>query len=167
MIRNWWQARSASEQRMLAGGGTLVAVLLVWAFAWHPLAAARVRNAEGLEARRAGLAFVQAGVAELAGLQAAGFEAGGLREGRSLLALADVTAREAGLAGWLRRVEPAGSGSVRVSFEGVAFDPLVSWLEDLVRRYGITVHELAVDRAEGLGRVDARLTLQDPPEGAL
>jgi general secretion pathway protein M len=87
----------------------------------------------------------------------------GDRQGRSLLALADATARSAGLEGALRRVEPVGTSGVRVSFEFASFDVLIAWIEQLTREYGVEATDFSADRADGVGLVNARVTLQDAP----
>jgi general secretion pathway protein M len=87
----------------------------------------------------------------------------GDRAGKSLLALADATAREAGLGEAIRHVEPAGARNVKVSFEGANFDALAQWMETLAGGYGVEATELSADRADGAGLVNARVTLQDAP----
>ncbi len=47
------------------------------------------------------------------------------RDGRSLLALVDATARASGVGEALLRVEPVSAAQVRVYFEGAGFDALV------------------------------------------
>lgn len=90
-------------------------------------------------------------------------QAGAQRAGKSLLALADATARSGGLGDALRRVEPAGARTVKLAFESARFDVLVAWIEALATSYGVEAVELSVDRADGVGFVNARVTLQDAP----
>ena len=84
------------------------------------------------------------------------------RQGKSLFALADVTARGAGLATALKRVEPTGPKSVRVSFETANFDALIGWIDGLARDYGVQATDLSADRVEGVGLVNARVALEEP-----
>jgi general secretion pathway protein M len=63
----------------------------------------------------------------------------------------------------LRRVEPTGAASVRVSFEFARFDALIDWIEGLTRDYGVEAIDFSADRADGVGLVNARVTLQDVP----
>ena len=163
MMRERWQALDAREQRIVAIGAAVVALLLGWAFVWHPLAAKRAELRDSVEAQRRDLAYVRVAAAEVERLRAAGSRSKPDRQGRSLLALADATARSAGLESALRRVEPVGASSVRVSFEVASFDALVDWLETLSRDYGIETSDLSADRADGVGLVNARVTLQDAP----
>ncbi|HJT97092.1 MAG TPA: type II secretion system protein GspM, partial [Rhodanobacteraceae bacterium] len=78
-------------------------------------------------------------------------------------ALADATARSSGLESALRRVEPVGASGVRVSFEVANFDALIGWIETLAHDYGIEATDFSADRADGVGLVNARVTLQDVP----
>ncbi len=163
MIAAWWNGLAAQERRVLVVGGLVAIALLGWAFVWHPLAQRRDDLVQGVANGRATLAYVRGGVAEVERRKGVAKRAGGERAGRSLLALADATARSGGLGSALKRVEPAGSTSVKVGFEAVHFDALVTWIEVLANDYGIETTDLSVDYAEGAGLVNARVTLQDPP----
>jgi general secretion pathway protein M len=163
MIAAWWNGLVAQERRIVAGGGLLALLMLGWAFAWHPLALKRADLEQGIANQRSELAYVRAGAAQIEQQRATGARAGGQRAGKSLLALADTTARAGGLGDALKRVEPVGAKGARVSFESARFDALVGWLESLARDYGVEAIELSTDRAEGAGLVNARVTLQDAP----
>jgi general secretion pathway protein M len=80
--------------------------------------------------------------------------------GRSLLSVADSTARAGGLGPALKRVEPEGSDSVRVWLEGAPFDVLVKWLGTLSTIHGVNAETVTMERSDATGRVSARLTLQ-------
>lgn len=163
MIASWWRSLAPNERRMLAVGTVVVVLMLGWALAWHPLAMRRAELQLDIGNQRLDLAYVQTAALEVERQRATGLRSRGDREGKSLLALADATARTAGLAAALKRVEPAGSSSVRVSFEGANFDAMVQWIEILSRQYGVEASDLSADRADGIGLVNARLTLQDAP----
>lgn len=163
MIAAWWHSQSTRDQRVLAVGALVVVLLLGWALVWHPLQRQRADLATRIEGQRRDLAYVLAGAAEIERLRTAGTRSRADRQGRSLLALADATARSGGLEPALRRVEPVGPGGVRVTFEAASFDALVGWIEALVRDYGVEATDLSADRADGVGLVNARVTLQDAP----
>jgi general secretion pathway protein M len=83
-------------------------------------------------------------------------------DGRSLLARVDEGARQAGLGPVLLRVEPLSAGRVRAHFQAAPFDQLMDWLQPLGSQHGVRVEELSLQRAAGVGLVDARLTLVQP-----
>jgi general secretion pathway protein M len=161
-MRARWEALAPREQQVLGVGAIIVALLLAWAFVWHPFTLARERLAQRVAADRSSLAWMRSAQGDVQGLSKNGVRGSGDRQGKSLLALADVSARGAGLASAHMRVEPTGARSVRVTFEGVNFDTLVSWVEALARDYGVQATDLSTDRVEGLGLVNARVTLEDP-----
>lgn len=163
MIRAWWQGLANSERRILRIGAIVASLLLAWALVWHPLASRRSEARQELENQRRDLAFVRAGVAEIQARQSIATNSRADRQGKSLLALADATARSSGLEAALKRVEPVGANSVRVTFDGASFDALVGWIEALSSGYGVDAAELSADRAEGIGLVNARVTLRDAP----
>jgi general secretion pathway protein M len=163
MISAWWHGLAPNERRMLGLGAPIVVLLLGWALVWHPLATKRSELEHNVENQRRDLAYVRTGASEIEKLRTTGTHARADREGKSLLALADATARSGGLESALKRVEPVGTRGVRVSFEGANFDALVNWIESLSKTYGVEASDLSADRADGAGIVNARVTLQDAP----
>ena len=161
MIRIWWDGLQVRERRLLGVGAAVVAVLLGWALVWYPLAHARADLDKRVARQREDMAWMRQAAGEARELRAQGTHGRAERQGKSLLALADVSARSAGLAGALKRVEPAGGKSVRLSFEVADFDALMNWLDALARDYGVQATDLSVDKVEGLGLVNARATLED------
>ena len=162
MIAAWWQKQSERDRRVLAVGATIVALLLAWAFVWYPLARARAQLESRVEHERADLAWMRQAGGEVQALRAKGARGQVDRQGKSLFALADVTARGAGLATALKRVEPTGPRSVRASFEGANFDALIGWVDALARDYAVQTTDFSADRVEGIGLVNARVVLEEP-----
>jgi general secretion pathway protein M len=162
-MRAWWSNLAMRERWMVGVGAIVVVLLLGWALVWHPLAVKRAALLDTVESDRRDLAYVRVAAAEVERLRTVGTHARRDRQGRSLLALADATARSGGLEGALRRVEPTGPASVRVSLESARFDALIDWIESLTRDYGIEAIDFSADRADGVGLVNARVTLQDVP----
>ena len=163
MISVWWKALSERDRRVLVIGAVVVSIFLVWSFIWHPLSVRQTLLSEQLDNARRDLASVRVAQAEVERLRNAGVRSRADRQGKSLLALADVTARGAGLDGALKRLEPVGSHSVRASFEFASFDTLIAWMEDLARDYGVQITDFSADRVDATGLVNARVTLDDIP----
>lgn len=162
MIGAWWHGLSERDRRVLLIGAPIVFVLLAWSFVWYPLARARDQLQVRVERERSDLAWMQQAAAEAANLRAKGARGQVDRQGKSLFALADVTARGAGLAAALKRVEPSGPKSVRVSFETANFDALIGWVDALGRDYGVQATDFSADRVAGIGLVNARVVLEEP-----
>jgi general secretion pathway protein M len=162
VIETWWRNQSERDRRVLAAGMVAIALLLGWAFVWYPLERARAQLGAQVERARNDLAWMRSSAGEMTALHAKGARGQIDRQGKSLLALADVTARGAGLAGALKRDEPTGPNSVRVSFETANFDALMDWIDALARDYGVQATDLSADKVEGMGLVNARVVLEEP-----
>ena len=163
MIAIWWNQLAVRDRRVLLAGSVIVAVFLIWSFVWHPMSVEKARLESQIDNARRDLAFVRVAEAEVERLRSAGVRTRADRQGKSLLALADVSVRGAGLEGLLKRLEPVGSHSVRASFEFVSFDSLVDWIENLARDYGVQITDFSADRIDANGLVNARVTLEDIP----
>lgn len=158
-MKEWWDGLAARERLILAGGGVLLVLALLWALLWQPLVSG-VRELESeVAAQRENLRWMQNAAAELQQLRGRGARAAAGLAGRSLLAVADQSARSAGLGSGLKRIEPDNGNAVRVRLEGVAFDDVVVWLDGLAREAGVLATTIAIERANAPGQVNVRLTL--------
>lgn len=164
-MSTWWAKLPQRERRVLLLGGAVVAAVLIWALIWDPLARSNARLAADLGRAESDLAFMREAAPRMAGAKGNASVVGAERAGRSLPALADATAREAGLGGALRRIEPVGQGRVSLSFEGIGFDPWIGWLEAMSARFGVRVESMSVERQAAAGMVNAQVVLVDPREG--
>ncbi len=155
----WWRGLADRERTLLLVAAVVIGVCVWWLLLLRPLGAARDALAERLP-----VAQRQALEAETAAMSIKAQPALGQmpRVGRSLLAMADATARDAGLGKALDRVEPQGEREVRVWLKDAHFDALATWAEQL-NREGIIVSEWSVDRALAPGVVNARLALKESP----
>jgi len=160
-MKTWWRNLSARDRGLLQFVVVLMGLLMYWAFIWNPTITAR----RGLHVRIAqaeqDLAYMHQAAAELRALGAGGSAGVFERGGRSLLALADGTAREARLGHAIKRIEPVASGRVNVFLEAAEFDQLAVWLERLQSAYGVRVDEYSLQRAEGAGKVEGRVSLME------
>lgn len=157
-----WRSREPREQRILIAGGIVCVLLLGWALVWHPLVRAHQDLEARLGARQQDLAFMQQAEAQLKALSQREHKGGASRQGKSLLALADASARDAGLGPKITRIEPLDGKRIRLEYKAADFDVLMAWLSGLRGQYGISAEDISLDRAAGTGQVNARLTLGEP-----
>ncbi|MGD9584813.1 MAG: type II secretion system protein GspM [Lysobacterales bacterium] len=159
----WWQNLSARDRRVVWIGAAILSLLLYWAALLDPAQSARHRLAGQVAAAETDLAFMQQAAQQLARLPGSGVSSPLDRAGRSLLAVADGSAREARLGNAIKRIEPVSASRATVWLEAADFDVVAAWLEQLESRYGIRVDEYSFQRAQATGTVDARIGLLDSP----
>ena len=156
-LAGFWNGLAPRDRRVLALGAIVLLLIGGWLGLWEPLRMARDAARTRVAAGEADLAYMRAAAPQL---RASPEATSAVRDGRSLLALVDATARASDVGDALLRVEPVAADQVRVYFEGADFDALVQWLEELGARQGVAVGDFNVNRAAGVGRVDARMSLE-------
>jgi general secretion pathway protein M len=156
-LRAWYAGLQQREQRMVAVGGVVVAVLILVLGILLPLESAVSNSVKGNATRREDLKWMQANASEI---RAAGNQPSA-DTGEAPVVLVDRVGREAGLGSALRGTQPNGTG-VRVQLEAASFDTLVTWLATLDERYGLAIESITVDRAAQPGTVNASITFTQP-----
>jgi general secretion pathway protein M len=158
-LRQRWDALGSGEQRTLRIGGAVVTLILGYLLLFEPMWQARDEARVQLAGARADLDWMRAVAPTLR--TGAATPPVFAQDGRSLLARVDASARESRLGTALVRVEPVAAGQVRAYFERAGFDALMRWVEQLSQQHGARVNELSAQRADGVGLVDARLSLEE------
>jgi general secretion pathway protein M len=156
-LQVWYAGLEQREQRVVAVGGVLVAVLILVLGILLPLQSAVSSAVKRNQTEREDLAWMQVNAPEI---RAAGNQLPA-DTGEAPVVLVDRVGREAGLASALRGTQPNGNG-VRVQLEAAPFDTLVNWLATLDARYGVAIESITVDRAARPGVVNASITFAQP-----
>lgn len=162
-FRVWWSGLGPRDQRVLAVGAALAAVLLMYATIWLPLQRSRDSLRAQTAAADASLRWMQSAAAELAERRAQDGGSSQTVDRRSLLSRVDAGAREHGLGSALLSVEPASDGRVSAVFQQASFDGLAQWLESLSRSHGTRIIEFSAQSTGATGQVDARVVLAESP----
>lgn len=161
-MKQWWQALSRRDQRMLMGGSIALLLLLSYVLVWEPLHNGvdhlRQTNLE----QQAILQWMQQSAQQARVLRSAARVDGAMRGGESTQALVERTARQGPLAAALKLVRADGDKAVSVTLESANFDELVVWLDQLQRVYAIELDTAQIERLQP-GKVNARLGLKDAP----
>ena len=159
-MKAWLYSLEPRERLMLAAGTALLALFLLYILLWSPLHSGYDAMRNTVEDQRATALWMQESAQTLMRLKSSSGNASQGLGGKSLLAVADSTARAGGLGQALKRVEPEGSDSVRVWLDEAPFDVLVKWLGTLSTIHGVNAESVTLERSDATGRVSARLTLQ-------
>jgi general secretion pathway protein M len=146
-------ALSPRERRLVAGGGVVAALVLVFGIL-IPLDRSVAHARQRLAKKHADLTWMQSVAPELA-TSAPPPQA----TGESLLVIIDRSARESGLAGALSGSEPGGPGTLSLRLEKAPFDTLVAWLARLAQQNGVRVESATIDKAGEPGTVNAAIVL--------
>ena len=160
-MKDWFFGLELRERYMVAGGAVVLALLFIYLVIVEPIAVGYKDLSDSVQKQKETLAWMQQASVQIKALQRSeGAGARGLG-GRSLLAVVDQSARSGGLGNAIKRIEPDGSKGVKVWLEGAAFDPMILWLGKLPKSFQVEPTMITLEPI-GNGRVNARLTLQEP-----
>lgn len=154
----WLSGRSSRERLLLALLVLAGLPLALWLLLAEPLLAARDRARTDLAAARAQAEWVAARLAEAGSLPAPvpGPPPEGLAGLESRLATA-------GLGGGAARLADAGDGTVALALDLVAFDALMTWLQQVEAEAGYRLSALRLIPTAFPGAVAAEVRLEPAP----
>ncbi|HHJ80843.1 MAG TPA: type II secretion system protein M [Candidatus Tenderia electrophaga] len=161
-MKQWWAGLQASERRILILGGIVLGLILPYFMVWQPMQENVAVLQKQVQEQRAVKRWMSQSAAEVKQLSRGSGNAVRPRDGRSLLAVVDQTAKRSGLGAGLKRLEPDGQVAVKVWLEQVSFDDMLRWLTRLEQKNGLAVATITIDRQDVAGRVNARMTLEMP-----
>lgn len=158
-LNAWWQQLAPRQQYVLIAAGCVLLALVLWVGAWEPLDEARQQARAQVAEQQALAGWLEALVPLASNLRRDGAPVAADADRRSLLGVVDETARAAGLAAAIGRIEPAGEQRVRIWLNDAGFATLMGWLEQIAAEQGIQIRELTAERGGQTGAVNARITL--------
>lgn len=138
------------ERAIIAVGGGALALAILWAYVWDPIAAERTRLVEVVPRLRMQAVQVAAQGAEVDQLRAAVRARG---PAPAPQAAVEETMKATGLGGALGEVTSVGEGRVQVALRPVVFDALVRALAQLAESHGMAVDTIAIKAAGEPGKV--------------
>ena len=153
-----WHALKPRQQMALGALAAVLAAVLIFTQLVEPLLEAKVEARAELAYHQTTLNQIERARPIIERLQARS-EPSTIKTNQSLLSVTDETARAAGLAGALSRMEPNGERTVNVWLDGAEFEVVMDWLSDLSVTQGVEVERLSVNRSEQADRVDVRVSL--------
>ncbi|ORE86243.1 General secretion pathway M protein [Oceanococcus atlanticus] len=157
-MREWFDNLAPRERWIVSAGGVVFALMMYFLLVWDPLSQKAARLHNDLADARDLVSFMQSTRQQVA--QLGGQNAGAPQSsGRSLLSDVDSSSKRNGLGDKIKRIQPEGQTSVRVWIEGVPFEQLLRWMDQLQNQLGIVLSDGSLDRDDIAGTVKARLTL--------
>lgn len=151
-LKSRWQAYSPSEQALWVGLGAALLLVLLWLYAWQPVAERYQRAQEEVARAEATLSWVQRAAPQVRAIQDIGptMPQG---NGQTMTNAVTQTANRHDLA--LSRFEQDGQNSLRIWMDQQPFDQVLLWVAALDAQ-GIEIEQLTVSQGGSPGRVNVR-----------
>ena len=152
---HYWQNLLPRERWIIAGGGGLLCLALLYAYLWLPLHQQRQKLQASLPQLRIQAMQLQTARDEVLRLK---IQVGTVA--RQILPLQQALTTSAAAQGLtLQKVEMSGEHSALLLLENVAFDDWLRWLNVLQTQHGLHLLTAEISRIEQAGRVTIQATV--------
>ncbi|MGD8940266.1 MAG: type II secretion system protein M [Gammaproteobacteria bacterium] len=163
-MKEWFESLEVRERRLVIGGAVTLFVLSIYFLGWEPFINRLHDLQESTQRKQLDLAWMQNAAKEVKKLQATQTAPVRFDSGQSLLGIIDRSAKAKQLGDSVKRVQPDGTSKARVWLENAKFDVVIGWLEELERRYGVSIETITFEKQAEEGLVDARISFFAEPE---
>ena len=158
-MKEWFLSLTQRERVMVQLAGSVVIVFIFYLLIIEPLVSNYSRNKNNVAKAEESLQWMRTAAEEIKQLGGNTTKSARPKDKQSILSLVDSSARKAGLAKVMKRVQPEADSGVRVWFDNAAFDELINWLATIETTHGLSVNEINVEQAETTGLVHVRVFL--------
>lgn len=158
-MKNWFLSLTQRERTMVQIAASVVVIFVFYLFVVQPISTNYKKNKKNVAEVTQTLEWMHAAAREVKQLRGGRLLPEQPQGKQFILSMVDSSARKAGLAGVMKRVQPEGDSGVRVWFEDAAFDELIKWLATIESKHGLLVNEINIEKTESTGLVNVRVFL--------
>ena len=158
-MKKWFMTLSQSERRLLLVGALLIAAALFWVMVYQPLNRHldnQVKTKARLDTQ---LTQMQQLTQTVSTSQVSPVQP--LPAGMTFSSWVDRQLQQVKLQQLVNRTEPVNADALVIWMQGVPFDQLADWLQQIAMTYAVTVDQIdvnVVDSSLGLTNIRMRLT---------
>ena len=158
-MKAWFLTLTQRERLMVQAASVVIVLLLTYLMILDPISTNYSKNKKNVQTATETLEWMRNSATEVKQLRGGRGLAIRPQGKQFVLSMIDNSARKAGLAAVMKRVQPEGDSGVRVWFEAAAFDELIKWLATIESTHGLLVNEINIEQTDSVGLVNARIFL--------
>lgn len=153
--KEWWDQASSRDQMSILICGVVIGAYLVYLLVLSPVKGLAQEQLMQKEAQKAALGRVKTLAAQVKASRA---QKSGQKSGRSVESIVESSISKNNMR--VSGFDASGKSGIRVRFEIVKFDNLLSWLNELEVSQGLRIKDLSVASASEPGTVSANVLIQ-------
>jgi general secretion pathway protein M len=157
-MMGYWRSLEERERVAVLAAAVVLLLVLAYVFVWDPVHSEVASLRKGVVAQQELSDWMRSAAAEVRRHRSMVSTGGGA--GQSLLARVESTARKAGLSKTIKRIQPDGSGRVRIWLEDVPFDDALAWMVAMLDTGSVVTKDLVVERSGAPGMVNVKVVLE-------
>jgi len=150
-LKSWWASLESREQKLVSVAGLVVIIAAFYWGIWSPLNASLNEQQQKLTKQQQLLSWMKEKGPIIIASKGSNNISGA---NQSLTQIINATASSKQIK--LSRVQPKGEEEIQVWIDDVKFSILLTWLQLLEQRYGITVSNTDLVRGEKIGFAKVR-----------
>lgn len=157
-IKKWWHTLASREQKIVAIGGTIATILIIYVLIWQPFSGAVNNAKKDMINKRNLVTWMQHATARITTLR----KSGTIRQNignTSLLTFVDNSLRSNNLNRYVTQIKQADDNKVSLNFNRAPFDELISWLTKIWQQDGINTTSATFQKTDKQGLVKTSLIL--------
>lgn len=158
-MKSWFLSLTPRERMMVQAAGSVIGLFIIYLFIIEPISTNYERNKKNVLSATETLIWMNNAAREVDALRGGELSTERKQGKQFILSAVDKSARQAGLATVMKRVQPEGESGVRIWFENAAFDELIKWLATVESKHGLLVNEINIEKTESTGLVNVRVYL--------
>ena len=159
-MRTWFLALTQRERTMVQVAASVILLFIIYFLVIEPISSRYNKNKKNVATSIETIEWMRSAAQEVNQLRGGKLSIERPQGKQFVLSLIDQSARKAGLAAVMKRVQPEGESGVRIWFENAAFDELLKWLATVESKQGLIVNEINIEQTESSGLVNVRVFLE-------
>lgn len=156
----WWQSLAARERQMVAIGGSVLALFLVYACIWSPLQNSVDTMRKRIVTQEKLLVWMRTADQEIKQKESSGQSGSQAVSPVVLLGLLQKQVEQRGLALYLTQMKQTSEAAVEMHFQKVDFDKLVGFLIAVAKEHHVSVTQMSASAGAAPGQVNADIVLK-------
>ena len=143
-MKQWFLSLTQRERILVQAATSVVAIFIVYLLIYEPISSTYEQNKKNVASSMETLQWMRTAAEEVKKLSAGRTVKAGSTGKQFILSTVDRSAKSAGLASVMKRVQPESDTGVRVWFENAPFDELIKWLSIIESKHGLSVNEINI-----------------------
>lgn len=157
-MKAWWLNLNLREKQTVSLGGLALIIALLYFLIWAPLSNSVATFRDQIQHNQNLLAWMKTADTKIQAAEKMG-QAPAMHSTGSHLSIVQNELKKSPLANNITQLVQADNDSVKLSFQRVDFDSLLSWLTELWQQQGFIVTQLTAKAVDAPGMVSAELIL--------
>jgi type II secretory pathway component PulM len=158
-MKEWWNNLGLREKQLLSLGGIFLILFLLYEIIWSPISTHNASLRSDIAHNQKLLIWMEEADGHIQSLQKMLQTTTSTMSSAALLSLLQKEVNQSPFANNLQQLNQAENNAVRITFQKINFDALITWLTAIWKKDNLTVKQITVAPNGSAGIVDVTIVL--------